>query len=166
MEIKRLEKENVNEIVNLYDDIRNNTYTLWDNGYPSEELIIFDIERKGLWGVIEGGEIIAVCFAGQRCEDGEEDFSWKDTFERRGTFARIGVSPKFQNKGVATKLLDFILNELKNQGFDGVRILVGKNNENAKKLYKKFGFYNCGETVRYGHQYYLYELRLIKKGTK
>ena len=163
MNIKLLKNENVKDVMNLYDDIRNNTYTLWDNGYPSKELIEWDIERKGLFGVFENNELIAVSFAGERCEDGEENFTWKDSFERRGTFARIGVSPQHQNKGVATKLVGFILNELKNQGFDGVRILVGKNNENAKKLYKKFGFYNSGEVNRYGHDYYLYELRLSEK---
>ena len=167
MNINLLKKENINEILNLYDDIKKNTYTLWDKDYPSKELIEWDIERKGLFGAFDNGELIAVCFAGERCEDGEEDFPWKDAFLKRGTFARIGVSPKHQNQGVATKLLAFILEELKNQGFDGVRILVGKNNENAKNLYKKFGFYNCGKTFRYGHDYFLYELRLLdKEGAK
>ena len=84
-----------------------------------------------------------------------------DTFKKRGTFARIGVSPKYQNKGIGTYLVDFILNELKSQGFDGVRILVGTQNTNAIKLYSKFGFVNCGSIERYGHKYYLFELRLM-----
>lgn len=163
MEIKLLAKENKEEILKLYQDIKNGTFTLWGDDYPSEELIEWDIERSGLYGVFENGELIAISFAGERCEDGEEDFTWKDSFNRKGTFARIGVSPQHQNKGIGTILVDFILKELKNQGFDGVRILVGKNNQNAKKLYKKFGFYNCGEVSRYGHEYYLFELRLIKK---
>ena len=161
MEIKLLTKDCLNEIKNLYDDIRNNTYTLWDENYPSEELILWDIERKGLWGVFDNQNLIAVTFIGQRCEDGEENFTWKDTFKKRGTFARIGVSPKYQNKGIGTHLVDFVLKELKSQEFDGVRILVGTKNTNAIKLYLKFGFINCGKTERYGHEYYLFELRLI-----
>ena len=160
MQIKRLAKKDIKEALLLYQDIKANTYTLWGDDYPSRALIEWDIERKGLFGAFEKHELIAICFAGERCEDGEEDFSWKETFQKRGTFARFGVSPKHQNKGIGTKLVEFILKELENQGFDGVRILVGKNNENAKKLYKKFGFYGCGETNRYGHDYYLYELRL------
>jgi len=163
MEIKFLTKEYVNKVMKLYDDVRNKTYTLWDNGYPNRELVEFDIERKGLIGIFENAELIGVSYFGERCEDGEEGFTWKDSFIRRGTFARIGVSPKYQNKGIGTKLVEFILEELKKQGFDGVRILVGKNNENAKKLYKKFGFVSCGEASRYGHDYFLYELRLIEK---
>ena len=40
MEIRLLKKENLNEIKELYLDIKNNTYTLWDENYPSEELNI------------------------------------------------------------------------------------------------------------------------------
>lgn len=160
MEIKNLTKEYLKEIKQLYIDIKRETFTLWDDGYPSEELIKYDIERNGLYGVFENNELIAISYAGERCEDGEEDFTWKENFNRRGTFARIGVSPKHQKKGVATFLLEFILKELKNKGFDGVRILVGVNNKNAIKLYEKFNFVNCGQTERYGHKYYLFELRI------
>ena len=161
MEIRLLTNENINEIKELYSDIKNNTYTLWDENYPSEELILWDIERKGLWGVFDKQTLIAITFMGERCEDGEENFTWQDTFKKRGTFARIGVSPKYQNQGIATYLVDFVLKELKSQGFDGVRILVGTQNANAIKLYSKFGFVNCGKVERYGHEYYLFELRLI-----
>ena len=160
MQIKKLSKENLQEILRLYYEIRNGCYTLWDKDYPSEELILFDIERDGLWGVFQGNELIAICYAGERCEDGEESFTWRKAFARRGTFARIGVSPKHQNKGVGTFLLRFVLDELKNQGFDGVRILVGTKNENAISLYQKFGFENCGTAERYGHEYFLFEREL------
>lgn len=161
MEIKLLTKKEINQIKDLYKQIKEHSYTLWDENYPNEELITWDIERKGLYGVFENGVLIAISFVGERCEDGEEDFSWKDSFNKRGTFARIGVSPEYQNRGVGTFLVDFILDELKTRGFDGVRILVGVNNINAIKLYSKFGFINCGTTKRYGHEYYLFELRLI-----
>lgn len=160
MQIKLLTNKNIKEILNLYDDIRNNTYTLWDNGYPNEELIKWDIERKGLWGVFDNNKLIAISFVGERNEDGEENYAWKDNFKKRGTFARIGVSPKEQNKGIGTLLVDFILKKLKADGYDGVRILVGTQNTNAIKLYTKFGFENCGKTEKYNHEYYLFELRL------
>ncbi len=161
MKIRLLTNEDIQEIQNLYKDIKNSTYTLWDKDYPSNELIKWDIERNGLWGVFDNNFLIAISYAGERCEDSEEDYTWQDTFIKRGTFARIGVATKYQNKGVGTYLVGFILNELKTQGFDGVRILVEIKNTNAIKLYSKFGFVNCGSVERYGHKYYLFELRLI-----
>jgi GNAT superfamily N-acetyltransferase len=160
MEIKLLTKKDIKKIKSLYEDIKNNTYTLWDKKYPNEDLIKWDIERKGLWGVFDDKSLIAICFAGERCEDGEENYTWREDLKKRGTFARIGVSPSHQNKGIGTYLVDFILKKLKEQNFDGVRILVGTENENAIKLYTKFGFKNCGQIEKYGLEYYLFELRL------
>lgn len=162
MEIKLLTNEHIEEIKKLYNDIRNNTFTLWDNNYPNEELIRWDIERKGLWGVFSNETLIAISFVGKREEDGEEEFTWKYNLKKRGTFARIGVSPNYQNRGIGTILVEFILKTLKDQGYDGVRILVGTKNINAQKLYLKFDFVNCGSTERYGHNYYLYELKFIQ----
>ena len=161
MEIKLLTNKNIREIKDLYNDIKKNSYTLWDDDYPSEDLIKWDIAKNGLWGMFDNNSLIAICFAGERQEEDEALFTWKDNFNKRGTFARIGVSPKYQNKGVGTLLVDFVLNKLKTQGFDGVRILVGTQNINAIKLYNKFGFINCGTTEKYGHTFYLFELRLI-----
>ena len=160
MKIKLLNRDYLKEIKHLYNLVKMKTYTPWEKGYPSEELICWDIERNGLWGVFDDDKLIAVSFAGQRVEDGEENFHWKQSFKKRGTFARIAVDPDYQNKGIGTLLVKFILQELKNQGFDGVRILVGVDNVNAVKLYSKFGFENCGETERFGHSHYLLEKAL------
>ena len=51
MEIKQLNQDNIDEIILLYDEIKRTTYTLWDDNYPSKELIEWDIERNGLWGL-------------------------------------------------------------------------------------------------------------------
>lgn len=45
MEIRLLTNKDLQDIQNLYEDIKINTYTLWDKDYPSEELIKLDIER-------------------------------------------------------------------------------------------------------------------------
>ena len=160
MEIVQLEEKDLEKIQRLYNDIKANSFTLWDDDYPSKELILWDIERRGLFGVKDGEMLIGITYCGERQEDGEENFTWKDKFEKRGTFARIGVAPKFQGRGIGSLLVDFVLKHLKSLGFDGVRILVGVNNTNAIKLYTKFGFCCTGTTFRYGYNYFLYELRI------
>lgn len=160
MEIRKLKKENMKEIMALYADIKTNSHTFWEDDYPNEEIVNFDIERNGLYGGYENGSLVAICFAGQRCEDGEENFTWKQPFKKRASFARIGVSPSMQRHGFATQMLEYVFDDLRKQGFDGVRILVERHNEKAKNLYHKFGFKNVGETERYGHEFYLYEMKL------
>ena len=135
MIVKLLKEKHIEKIKELYADIKKNTYTLWDDDYPSEELIRWDIERNGLWGVFCNNDLVAISFAGERCEDSEENFAWNENIKKRGTFARIGVAPRYQNKGVGSFLVSFILKELKQQGYDGVRILVGVKNTNGIKLY-------------------------------
>lgn len=159
MDIRLLSKEDIAEIKQLYADIKKNSFTAWSDAYPSEELICYDIERKGLWGVFSDDELIAISFAGQRCEDNEENFTWREDIKKRGTFARIGVSPKYQNRGIGSMLVKFILEKLKSDGFDGVRILVDISNLNAIKLYQKFGFKNCGIVTRENQKYFLFELK-------
>lgn len=160
MEIKKLNKENLKEIMLLYNDIKTNSHTFWEDGYPNEELVLFDIERNGLYGGFQNGKLVAICFAGERCEENEEDFTWKQPFKKRASFVRIGVSPSVQRCGLAKQMLERVFADLRKEGFDGVRILVEKHNEKAKNLYHKFGFENVGETNRYGHEFYLYEMKL------
>ena len=85
MEIRKLKKENMKEIMALYADIKTNSHTFWEDDYPNEEIVNFDIERNGLYGGYENGSLVAICFAGQRCEDGEENFTWKQPFKKRAS---------------------------------------------------------------------------------
>lgn len=158
--IRLLTTDDLKQITDLYAAIKRDGFTVWDADYPSEDLVRFDIARNGLYGVFDGRDLVAVCFAGQRCEDNEEGFMWRETFNKRGTFARLGVLPNYQHHGIATMLVKSVLAQLKQEGYDGVRIMVDTRNTNAINLYQKFGFFNCGEVRRFDQQYYLLELRL------
>ena len=52
------------------------------------------------------------------------------------------------------------IDDLKQKGYVGVRIMVNIRNVNAINLYIKLGFFNCGEVERFNQRYYLLELRL------
>lgn len=81
-------------------------------------------------------------------------------FNKRGTFARLGVLPNYQHQGFATMLVKYVLLQLKQKDYDGVRIMVDIRNVNAINLYTKLGFFNCGVVERFNQRYYLLELRL------
>ena len=156
--LKKLGVENLTAICNLYNDIKQKTETVWEDDYPCVELIKWDIERNGLYALVtEDGEMIAVAYAGKRNEEDDDCCDWKLDIKNRATFARFGVSPKYQRQGFGKKMLLKIFQLLKEQGFDGIRILVEPNNTNAICLYKKLNFINSGITEKNNKKYILLE---------
>lgn len=58
----------------------------------------------------------------------------------KATLLFIVVDEKQQTHGYGKKLLDYALNDLKQQGFFVVELITRTNNLKAQSLYKKFGF--------------------------
>jgi len=52
----------------------------------------------------------------------------------------ISVKKEYQNRGIGSCLLEYLLEELKKDGFTTVVLEVRKSNSKAINLYKKFGF--------------------------
>ncbi|MCX7941128.1 MAG: ribosomal protein S18-alanine N-acetyltransferase [Endomicrobia bacterium] len=52
----------------------------------------------------------------------------------------LSVKKSYQNLGVGSALLDFLLHKLRSGGITTVTLEVGVNNSSAIKFYKKFGF--------------------------
>lgn len=54
----------------------------------------------------------------------------------------IGVLPAFQNLGVGTKMMDYIVNFAKENNFSEVFVITDKANNTACHVYEKTGFTN------------------------
>jgi len=52
----------------------------------------------------------------------------------------IAVSKKEQNKGIGSKLLKFVLNYARSEGFSQIKLEVVETNPRARQLYESFGF--------------------------
>jgi len=128
----------IDKVMILYKNIIENRYTTWNEYYPNKEIILEDINDSNLICVKSNEELIGIVCIGK--EWNEDVNVWNTRFNNPGTFMRIGVHSKFKGKGVGDILLNYVLNELKIRGFDGVRILVDSNNFNALKLYNRFNF--------------------------
>ncbi len=57
----------------------------------------------------------------------------------------IAVSPDFQGKGIGSKILDFLIEEIAIKQNQTLGLLVDFDNPSAKKLYEKKGFVVVGE---------------------
>jgi ribosomal protein S18 acetylase RimI-like enzyme len=62
----------------------------------------------------------------------------------------LGVNPDHQNKGIGTKLLQFVIDEYVNRHHRTLGLLVDEANPIAKRLYLKLGFKNSGKRVLFG----------------
>ena len=51
--------------------------------------------------------------------------------------SRVGVCQEFQNQGIAGKLLEGVMEELKNRGYKAVHLLVAKDNVKHSDSYDK-----------------------------
>ncbi len=63
-----------------------------------------------------------------------------------GHLARLAVDPEYQNQGLATLLIEDILNTFQEQGIVEVTVNTQSNNLASLELYKKFGFARLEET--------------------
>lgn len=145
----------LDEIANLYKDVIANTFTTWDENYPSKELLSCDINLGKLYVAKINNEIIGVSFLGAKENDTE---SWNVQLSKPMGVARICVSPKVQGKGIGSRFMNFLIDEAKKQGADGMHFHVCTENISAMKMYEKCGFKNYGlGKSDYGFDYYKYE---------
>ncbi|MBP0979849.1 MAG: ribosomal protein S18-alanine N-acetyltransferase [Oscillospiraceae bacterium] len=64
---------------------------------------------------------------------------------KQGYITNLAVYKNFRNIGVASSLLDFLINYSKSNYFEFISLEVRKSNILAINLYKKFGFNKVGE---------------------
>ncbi len=59
---------------------------------------------------------------------------------RRVYVSRMIVKKEYRNRGIGSKILDFLIDKAKEMGFSEMTIGVDKDNVNALHLYRKYGF--------------------------
>lgn len=128
----------------------------WNEHYPSDETIDYDFSREALFIVKRDDKTIA-CASIEYDEEVNKLPCWNKELEPESEFARICVDPCIQNRGVGRILLEFIAQEIKRRGYNGIHIIVNKKNTKALKLYDSFGFANVGECFMYDQDFWCYE---------
>ena len=147
------------EIMALYDAQKGQEYCSWNEYYPSNETIDFDLKRDALFVLKEDGKIKAAISL-EEDEDVDNLTCWDDSLRPEGEFARIAVWPNEQGKGLGRIMFGFAMEELKRRGYKGLHILVNKNNEKAIRCYSVFGCRIAGECHMYDQDFLCYEREL------
>ena len=152
-------EEDREELLSLYHVQLGRECCPWDEEYPGEESIDWDLSRNALFVMKTEGKILAaISFE----EDEEVDAFpfWDRGLEPSGELARLAVLPEWQNRGLAKAMLRFGMEELKRRGFKGVRFMVNKTNAKAIRSYASFGFHVAGKCQIYEQDMFCYEKKL------
>ena len=147
------------EILSLYRKQLGRPFCPWDEEYPGEESIDWDLSRDALFVLKSDGKILAAVSI-EEDEDVAAFPFWDKDLEPFGELARLAVLPEAQNRGLAKIMLQFGMDELKRRGFKGVRFMVNKTNPKAIRSYAPFGFRVAGECHIYDQDMYCYEKEL------
>jgi ribosomal protein S18 acetylase RimI-like enzyme len=72
----------------------------------------------------------------------------REKLRHKGVLFRMYVSENFRGLGIAKKLIQELIDRVvKIEDIEQINLTVISNNENAKKLYEKFGFQTFGSEV-------------------
>ena len=82
---------------------------------------------------------------GAFCGDVMAGYCFYKFFDKEIPIFAIGVTDKFQNRGIGRKMLTYALETARSSGKKGVRLTTFKDNFRAQHLYRSMGFIDTGD---------------------
>lgn len=160
MNFTQASKKDKSEILALYRSLAGTEFCAWTENYPGEIDIEGDLSRDGLFCLKdEKGEIVGVISIDQD-ENVERLTCWSKELQPSAELSRIGVRVENQNQGIARKLLQHAMEELRRRGKRSIHLLVCKTNKKAIRSYEKLNFAVVGECRMFGEGWWCYEKAL------
>ena len=145
IKIREGHENDLDQLMSIYENARkfmhsNGNMTQWNDGYPSEEILLRDIRDGNYFvGIDDKGEI-AFCFTFIIGKDPTytiiEDGKWLND-EPYGTIHRIASSGKYAR--CLDKSLEFCFSRINN-----IRIDTHKENRPMLSALERTGFIKCG----------------------
>lgn len=129
LEIKRLEEEHIDEVSALEERCFSAPW--------SRESFMWakDDENSYFTVALEGGRVVG--YAGLRF------------FAPEGDIANVATAPEHRRRGVASALLEDIIDFAKKRGITSLMLEVRTSNAGAVALYKKYGFVKVATRKNY-----------------
>lgn len=157
----RFQKEDLDELMEIYISARKRKFCPWTEEYPTREIIEMDIEKGNLYGFRnETGKIIASI--AKDCDEQVDGLAfWGKELQPAAEVARVVVAPGYEGRGIARMLIRGMMAELRKRGYKGIHYMVAEHNIPAVRSYAALGFSKAGETDMYGEHYLCFE-KMIK----
>lgn len=119
----------------------------WTEEYPSEEILIQDIEKNELFVLEIDQEVIGMIVLNE-VQDPEYAFiEWTPPKDSKNLVVhRLAVNPTFQGKGYAQQLMTFAEDFAKSNDYFSIRLDTFSQNKRNQKFYEQRGYKRKGET--------------------
>ena len=152
------------EVLALYALQKGREFCPWTEAYPAPENFEDDVARNALFVMrVPAGEIVGAVSI-ESDPDVDVLPCWNPALRPAGEISRLAVHPQYQNRGLARKLMGFIMEELSRRGYRSIHLLVNSRNVKALRSYAVFRFDTVGECDMYGQHFLCYEKNLGNPG--
>lgn len=150
----------ISDILDLYQNAKNQELCVWNEYYPTITEIEHDLETNNLYVMSYNEEIVgAISIVPENEMDYFECWSCTNSKE----IARVVVAKEFQGQKISYKMIQYIESILSQQEIQSIHLAVAKINIPAYKTYTNLGFKIVSEADMYGNNYYLMEKKLNKE---
>lgn len=132
----------------------------WDERYPRDEDFIPDIASDTQYVGTEDGRIALVFALNTDSDPQYADGAWRYPDERFTVLHRYILHPAYQGRRLSKISLEYIMDMLRAEGIQNIRLDVYTRNPPAQALYKSVGFVRVGEAFFRDMSFDLMELHL------
>lgn len=148
------------EVLALYRLQLGREFCPWSEQYPGEKEIAFDLSRDALLIMRSEEGALLAAISLDLDENVEALTCWDPDLTPVCELSRIAVHPDHQGKGIAREMIRYAMEQLRQQGYRGVHMLVNRYNQKALRSYAVFGFTQAGECGLYQQPYLCMEKQL------
>lgn len=132
----------------------------WDEDYPNEETIEFDMSRDALFVMKNDDNEVIAAISIDKDDEVDSLPYWDKSLAPSGEFSRICVRKDMQNQGIARQMILHVFDVMRKDGKKGAHILVKTGHEAALALYGKLGLKRVGECFMFGKDFICMEIKL------
>ena len=153
MLIRKSTKDDLSALMPIFQEARKTIATLgidqWQNGYPEENIIKSDIEKRESFLVEIAGNIIGtfvMILSGEPTYDKIYEGEWKSGNENREylTIHRVAISVASRGTGVSSEVIKHAESFAHENGKNAIRIDTHEGNVVMRRMLEKNGFVYCG----------------------
>ena len=147
--IKKAKEEELEEIYDLYSicrqDLEQKDILMWDDSYPTRDLIQKEIQAGTVFLIKKRGKIICSFVLSDYLDDLWKSVKWEDN--KFLGLHLLAVHPEYQRNGYGNKIVRFSENFAKVNNYSSVHLDVLSKNKAAIKLYKQKGYKKVGKLI-------------------